>query len=81
MPDNDQRSNLKDLLIFCLASVIAAILMFSDYGKNQGRIYDCRDAHWHPDYPPEVKEECRRLIREHFEKNKQEEIERKQVIT
>ena len=25
------------------------------------RVYDCGMAEWHPDIPPEVREECRKL--------------------
>ncbi len=53
-------------LFFCIF-----ILVFTDYGKN-GRVYDCRISEISPDFPPEVKEECRNLQREqrNFENQK-----------
>ena len=60
------------IVVAVLASVL--ILVFSDFGK-QGKYYNCRDAHWHPDVPVEVKNECKRLIYE--ELMKQKEIESK----
>jgi hypothetical protein len=57
------------------------ILVFSDFGKSTGVVYDCRDAHWHPDYPIQVKEECRKIMKEHLEQQKREEEERKIIRT
>lgn len=81
MPDNDQRPNLKDRIIILLALMAVLIFIISDFGDSQGRYYDCRDAHWHPDYPVQVKEECRKIIREHLEQQKKEELERKIIRT
>ncbi len=53
------------IIIFC-----AVVLSYTDFG-NQGRVYNCSLAEFHPDYPKEVKEECRKLIddyRRHEEK-------------
>jgi hypothetical protein len=60
------------IIVATVASVL--ILLFSDFGK-QGKYYNCRDAHWHPDVPIEVKNECKKLIYE--ELMKQKEIESK----
>jgi hypothetical protein len=78
MQNNDQRSNLSNKLVIVLAASVAIfILVYSDFGKNQKVVYDCREAHWHPDYPIKVREECKRLIREELEKMKKEELEKK----
>jgi hypothetical protein len=52
---------------FIIFLVLACVLflVFTDFG-NQGRYYDCRDAHWHPDYPVEVKKECAKLLYEYW---------------
>ena len=34
----------------------------------QGRVYDCTLAEISPDYPIEVKQECRRLLKEYNDK-------------
>ena len=39
------------------AFVLVLILINTDFGDS-GRYYDCRDAHWHPDIPVEVKQRC-----------------------
>ncbi len=51
-----------------LAFIGAIIVMFgalylSIRTSNSGRYYDCRMADFHPDYPPKVKEECRKLLK------------------
>jgi hypothetical protein len=48
------------LVLFCVA-----VLTFTDFGKTQ-KVYDCRDAHWHPDVPVEVKKECSKLLYERW---------------
>ena len=46
-----------------LLSICVAILLFSNFGKNTAtKVYDCREAHWHPDYPNDIKEACRKLL-------------------
>lgn len=43
-----------------LATVIWILLLFL-IPFPEGRIYDCGMAEWHPDIPPNVKEECRKM--------------------
>jgi hypothetical protein len=67
--DIQQSALKKDFWIIAIV-VIAMIgmLAFTDIGKSRTITYDCRDAHWHPDYPIDVKEECRRLMHEYYQK-------------
>jgi hypothetical protein len=65
---------MKDNIIVVVGLFLcAAFLVFSDYGP-EGRVYDCSMAEWHPDIPLEVKEECRRMLREFYEHEKQKEL-------
>lgn len=66
------------LIVLILVAVL--FLVFSDFG-NTDRIvrYDCRDAHWHPDIPIEVKQACQRLFYEHW-KYLQEQEQKKKTI-
>jgi hypothetical protein len=57
------------IVVAVLASVL--ILVFSDFGK-QGKYYNCRDAHWHPDYPIEVRKQCSELLYEEWKKQQNE---------
>jgi hypothetical protein len=43
------------------------VAVFSDY-YPEGRVYDCTLAEISPDYPIEVKQECRRLLKEYNDK-------------
>jgi hypothetical protein len=64
------------VLVVMVAALL--ILIFTDWGP-QGRVYDCGMAEWHPDIPIEVKEECRRMRREDFQRQNQQLIERKTI--
>ena len=45
-------------IVLCLV-MIGIVFFNSDLPNRQ--YYDCSIAEFHPDYPPQVKEECRRL--------------------
>jgi hypothetical protein len=49
-------------LSIIVASLSLAMIGLIVIGNNlpQERIYDCGMAEWHPDIPPQVKEECRK---------------------
>lgn len=52
---------IKKIIILFLLIFSIFVLIFSDFGKSQTVIYDCSLSEISPDYPPEVKEECRKL--------------------
>lgn len=65
---------MKEKIIIAIALIFSVlILVLTDFGQNRSVVYDCRDAHWHPDVPIEVKRECSRLMYERWK----EENERK----
>ena len=41
--------------------LLVTILVNTNFGAGRTVIYDCRLAEFHPDFPPSVKEECRKL--------------------
>ena len=68
MQDLDQRGSVKERIGFILLIILVIFIMaWSDFGK-QPRVYDCRMAEISPDFPPEVREECRKLIREELQR-------------
>jgi hypothetical protein len=70
----------KDIWIASGAAIVAVfILIFTDFGKSQTVVYDCRDAHWHPDVPVEVKRECSRMMYEEWKKQREEERQSKMI--
>lgn len=46
---------------YCIFGIFAIIGVLSVIPANEYKIYDCSLAEFHPDYPAEVKEECRKL--------------------
>ncbi len=59
---------IKDIIIVILAGILFTIVVLNK-PENQGRVYDCGMAEWHPDIPQVVREECRRL---HYEEWKRQ---------
>jgi hypothetical protein len=55
---------MKQILFAVIAIVIAvamAWLLWAITPQEEYRVYDCSLAEFHPDYPPQVREECRRI--------------------
>ena len=50
-------------LTFVFVGLLLAMIGLIVIGNQlpQERVYDCGMAEWHPDIPPQVREECRRL--------------------
>jgi hypothetical protein len=70
---------MKERIIIIVATVASVlILLFSDFGK-QGKYYNCRDAHWHPDYPVEVRKQCSELLYEELMRQKEIESKKKYI--
>jgi hypothetical protein len=65
---------MKQQIVFALLiAALALLLFFSNFEKNRTVVYDCRDAHWHPDIPVEVKKECAKLFYEEWKRKKEQE--------
>ena len=48
------------VIVVGLALAMVGLIVFGN-SLPQQRVYDCGMAEWHPDIPPKVKEECRKL--------------------
>jgi hypothetical protein len=59
------RPSLSDVLSFvslAICAIILVVYIVYHYGhQSHGIMYDCRLAEISPDFPPEVRNECRRL--------------------
>jgi hypothetical protein len=59
------------IIILFLIGAAVSILVFSDFGNsNSVKVYDCSLAEWHPDFPKDVREACRKLKLESIEEDK-----------
>jgi hypothetical protein len=56
------------LIIVCF---VIGVIMISVSPKQTGKVYDCSLAEISPDYPLKVKEECRKVRAENFNKDLQ----------
>ena len=63
---------MKDTItvIIILIALVTAILMLA--GEEQVVVYDCRLAEISPDFPPEVRNECRRKIHEYLKEHQKQ---------
>ena len=59
-----------NILIIVSVLIAVTILVSTNFGAGRTVVYDCRMAEFHPDYPIEVKQECRRLMRDRLESNR-----------
>jgi hypothetical protein len=53
--------NLALVVIACVIAVALAWIIWLVTPQEEYRVYDCSLAEFHPDYPPAVREECRRI--------------------
>ena len=63
MQNNDQRSDLKQRVgLVLLILFVIFVMAWSDFGsQDRVRVYNCDMSEISPDFPIEVKEECRKL--------------------
>lgn len=66
MPNLIKRETVENIIIaiaFIIAVIVAVMWLPK---KGDVIVYDCSMAEFHPDYPPQVKEECRKLRSKHL---------------
>ena len=57
---------MKDKIIIGILLLVCIVILANADWNNQTVVYDCNIAEISPDYPKEVKNECRRLRIEEF---------------
>lgn len=65
-----QDTSKREIVVVASVIVVMLILVFAIPQPN-GKVYDCSLSEISPDYPLEVKESCRKLRAENFNKNLQ----------
>lgn len=69
----------RDIIIVMVLSACIVTLIFTNFGDNESKIYDCTISEISPDFPIEVKQECRKLRYEQWKRD-QEELQKKKLI-
>lgn len=73
MQNNDQRTSIKNsILIFCIV-LLLFLLAFTFLDNERVVYYNCRDIDYLPDVPPAVRHECRELLKQQYQKQKNQE--------
>lgn len=63
---NKRQHHMKNKLTIAVIFLIAIVILANADWNNHTVVYDCSLAEISPDYPQEVKNECRRLRMEEF---------------
>ena len=58
--------------IFLVILLFVSIFIFAVADYHGTRTYDCGMAEWHPDIPKEVKDECRKIRKEDWDRLQRE---------
>jgi hypothetical protein len=61
MPNTDKRENIKIVVVSIAVLIVIPIMFLSLPKKGDVIVYNCSIAEISPDFPIQVKEECRRL--------------------
>jgi hypothetical protein len=65
-----QRLYMKNILIVIAAFIAVFLIAINNWGEPPGRYYNCRDLDFHPDIPPQVRVECRKMIKEKLDEER-----------
>ena len=69
---------MKDKITIGILLLVCVVILANADWSNRTVIYDCSLAEISPDYPPEVKNECRRLRIDEF---RERQIQEKKTIS
>ena len=65
-----QRLHMKNILIVIAAFIAVFLIVIGNWEFPSGRYYNCRDLDFHPDIPPQVRVECRKMIKEKLDEER-----------
>ena len=72
---------MKNILIVIVAFIAVFLIAINNWGGPPGRYYNCRDLDFHPDVPPEVRVECRKMIKEKLDEERKRNLNDTGYIT
>ena len=58
------------VLIIGVVVLLVMLLISTNFGAGRTVVYDCRLAEFHPDFPLDVREQCRKLLRDQINARK-----------
>ena len=76
-----QRLYMKNILLVIGMFIAVFLIVISNWGGPSGRYYSCRDIDFHPDVPPQVRVECRKIIKEKLEEERKRNLNTTGYIT
>ena len=65
-----QRLYMKNISIVILSFIAIFFFVIGNWELPTSKYYSCRDIEFHPDVPPQVKIECRKLIKEKLDEER-----------
>jgi len=81
MPTVGQRLYMKNILLVIVAFIAIFLIAINNWEGPNGRYYNCRDLDFHPDVPPEVRVECRKMIKEKLDEERRRNLNNTGYIT
>ena len=81
MPTISQRLRMKNILIVIVAFIALFLIAITNWGEPSGRYYNCRDIDFLPDVPPQVRVECRKMIKEKLDEERRRNHDKSGYIT
>ena len=61
---------MKNILIVIVSFIAVFLIAINNWGEPPGRYYSCRDIDFLPDVPPQVRVECRKMIKEKLDEER-----------
>lgn len=61
---------MKNVMLVISLFLLLFIIIVTVYDGPEGKWYNCRDVDFLPDVPPQVRQECRKIIKERLEEQK-----------
>ena len=61
---------MKNFILVISLFLLVFVIMINVFEPPTGRYYNCRDIDFLPDVPPKVREECRRIIKERLDEQR-----------
>lgn len=66
---------MKNILIVIVAFIAVFLIVISNWESPSGRYFNCRDLDFHPDIPPQVRIECRKMIKERLNEERKRNLD------